>query len=49
MMRAAAAAIAAWIAVAVPAAAQSAIHASATIDTRAAGVRIAPEIYGQFA
>jgi alpha-N-arabinofuranosidase len=24
------------------------IHAMATVDTRAAGVRIAPEIYGQF-
>jgi alpha-L-arabinofuranosidase len=47
-MRAAAAAIAAWIALGVPAAAQPSIHASATIDARAAGVRISPEIYGQF-
>jgi alpha-N-arabinofuranosidase len=29
--------------------AQAGLQASATIDTRAAGVRIAPEIYGQFA
>src|SRR3954452_12593785 len=29
--------------------ADAAIHASATINTKAAGVRIAPEIYGQFA
>nr|NUR36985.1 alpha-N-arabinofuranosidase [Sphingomonas sp.] len=28
--------------------AEATIHASATIDARAAGVRIAPEIYGQF-
>jgi alpha-N-arabinofuranosidase len=47
-MRPAVAAFAALIAFAVPAPAQSSIHASATIDTRAAGVRIAPEIYGQF-
>ncbi|HEU5067325.1 MAG TPA: alpha-N-arabinofuranosidase, partial [Sphingomicrobium sp.] len=28
--------------------AEATITASGTIDTRAAGVRIAPEIYGQF-
>lgn len=32
----------------VPAAGRAEIHATATIDTKAAGVRIAPEIYGQF-
>ena len=45
----AAVAFAALIAFAVPAAAQRPVHASATVDARAAGVRIAPEIYGQFA
>ena len=29
--------------------ADAAVNASATIDARATGVRIAPEIYGQFA
>lgn len=32
-----------------PAAVLAEVHASAAIDTKAAGVRIAPEIYGQFA
>ena len=48
-MRTAGAALAALIAFAIPTVAHSSIHASGTIDTRSAGVRIAPEIYGQFA
>ena len=42
------AAVAALLVFALPSAAPAAIRASATIDTKAAGVRIVPEIYGQF-
>jgi alpha-N-arabinofuranosidase len=48
-MRAAAAVFAALVGLALSAAAQPSIHANASVDVRAAGVRIAPEIYGQFA
>ena len=43
------AAVAALLVFALPSAAPAAIHVSAAIDTKAAGVRIVPEIYGQFA
>ena len=45
----AAAVVGTLVALAAPTAAQGAIHATAMIDARAPGVRIAPEIFGQFA
>jgi alpha-N-arabinofuranosidase len=41
--------VAALVALAAPTSGRTEIHATATIDARATGVRIAPEIFGQFA